>query len=423
MNLTDSRGRPIVVVTGMGIVTSLGAGKAENWAKLTAGKSGIRRIRRFSTEGLRTQIGGEIDFVLPPDFLAPDLSCALAGLAAEEAVEEAGMMGNGAFPGPLFIAVPPIEVGWSSRATLSDDLPSSAPITYRALTASSFSRRPEFQPLFLMAGVADRIAEKFGTRGSPVSISTACASGATAIQMGVEAIRRGETEAALSIGTDGSINAESVVRFSLLAALSTLNETPEEASRPFSRDRDGFVIAEGAGALVLESLASASARGAEILGVVAGCGECADSFHRTRSNPDGRAIVGSIESALADAAVAPDKIDYINAHGTGTPENDKMEAFACAAVFGERTPRLPISSNKSMIGHTLTAAGAIEAIFSLMTIQQGQLPPTINYRSPDPSIPLDVVANVARPAKLSTVMSNSFGFGGQNAALVFRASP
>jgi 3-oxoacyl-[acyl-carrier-protein] synthase II len=419
----DKAGRPIVVVTGMGVVTSLGAGNAENWAKLTAGQSGIRQIRRFSTEGLRTQIGGEIDFVLPPDFLAPDLSCALAGIAGEEAVKEAGMKGKGAFPGPLFIAVPPIEVGWSSREQLSDDLPPDAPVTYRGLIASSFNRRPEFQPLFLMGGVADRIAQRFGTRGSPVSISTACASGATAIQMGVEAIRRGETDAALAIGTDGSINSESVVRFSLLSALSTRNEAPEKASRPFSRDRDGFVMAEGAGALVLESLASALARGAAVLGVVAGCGERADSFHRTRSNPDGRAIIGAIQGALDDAGVAPEAIDYINAHGTGTPENDKMEAFACAAVFGERMTRLPISSNKSMIGHTLTAAGAIEAIFSLMTIRNGGLPPTINYLDPDPLIPLDVVANLARPARVATVMSNSFGFGGQNAALVFRAAP
>jgi 3-oxoacyl-[acyl-carrier-protein] synthase II len=423
MNLVDSGGRPIVVVTGMGVVTSLGAGKVENWAKLTAGQSGIRQIRRFSTEGLRTQIGGEIDFVLPPDFLAPDLSFALAEIAGEEAVGEADIKGNGAFPGPLFIAVPPIEVGWSSREKLSDDLPANAPVTYRALIESSFNRRPDFQRLFLMGGVADRIAHRFRTRGSPVSISTACASGATAIQMGVEAIRRGETDAALTIGTDGSINSEAIVRFSLLSALSTQNEPPEKASRPFSRDRDGFVMAEGAGALVLESLATALARGAAILGIVAGCGERADSFHRTRSNPDGRAIIGAIQGALDDAGAAPQEIDYINAHGTGTPENDKMEAFACAAVFGERMARLPISSNKSMIGHTLTAAGAIEAIFSLMTIQNGLLPPTINYLNPDPSISLDVVANVARPAKLGAVISNSFGFGGQNAALVFRAAP
>ncbi len=182
-------------------------------------------------------------------------------------------------------------------------------------------------------------------------------------------------------------------------------------------------MAEGGGALVLESLASAAARGARILGVVAGCGERADSFHRTRSNPDGGAIIGAIRAALDDAGLAPEAIDYINAHGTGTPENDKMEALACGAVFGERMNGLPISSNKSMIGHTLTAAGAVEAIFTLMTIQNGLMPPTINYLNPDPSIPLDVVANVARPARIGAAMSNSFGFGGQNASLVFRAAP
>ncbi|MGD0562096.1 MAG: beta-ketoacyl-ACP synthase [Roseiarcus sp.] len=423
MNLVDSHGRPIVVVTGMGVVTSLGVGKAENWAKLTAGQSGIRRIRRFSTEGLRTQIGGTVDFVLPPGFVPPDLSFALAEIAAQEAVEQAAVEGNGAFPGPLFIAVPPVEVDWSSREKLSANLPADAPVTYRALIESSFGRRPDLQRLFLQGGVADRIADRFGTRGSPVSISTACASGATAVQMGVEAIRRGETSAALSIGADGSINCEALIRFSLLSALSTKNEAPEEACRPFSRDRDGFVMAEGAAALALESLASAAARGATILGVVAGCGERADSFHRTRSNPDGKAIIGAIQGALDDAGIAPEAVDYINAHGTGTPENDKMEAFACNAVFGERMTRLPISSNKSMIGHTLTAAGAVEAIFSLMTIQHGLLPPTINYRNPDPSMALDVVANVARPAKVRTVMSNSFGFGGQNVSLVFQAAP
>lgn len=273
MNFVDSRGRPIVVVTGMGIVTSLGVGKAENWAKLTAGQSGVREIQRFSTEGLQTRFGGTIDFVLPPGFNTPDLSFALAELAVAEALEQAAVGESGVFPGPLFIAVPPVEVDWSSRAELSADLPADAPVTYRALTESSFGRRPEFQRLFLMGGVADRIADRFGTRGSPVSITTACASGASAVQMGVEAIRRGETSAALSVGTDGSINSEAVIRFSLLSALSTKNETPEAASRPFSGNRDGFVMAEGSGALVLESLASATARGATILGVIAGCGE------------------------------------------------------------------------------------------------------------------------------------------------------
>ena len=423
MKLVDSRGRPVVVVTGMGITTSLGIGKAENWAKLSAGESGIRHIRRFSTEGLRTRIAGTVDFVLPIGFVPPDLSFALAELAANEAIEQANIGRGGAFPGPLFIAVPPVEVEWSSRDELSADVPGDSAVTYATLIERSFGRRQDFQRLYLMGGVADRVADRLGTRGSPVSISTACASGATAIQMGVEAIRRRETDAALAVGTDGSISVESLVRFSLLSALSTQNEVPEQASRPFSRNRDGFVMAEGSSALVLESLASARARGAAILGVVAGCGERADSFHRTRSNPDGTAIIGAIQGALDDACIAADEVDYINAHGTGTPENDKMEAFACTAVFGERMARLPISANKSMIGHTLTAAGAVEAIFSLMTIQNGLLPPTINHLAPDPSIPLDVVANVARPAEVRTVMSNSFGFGGQNVSLVFQAAP
>ncbi len=423
MTYMDSRGRPIVVVTGMGVVTSLGAGKAENWEKLTSGQSGIRQIKRFSTEGLRTRIGGAIDFVLPPGFVAPELSLALAEMAAGEAIDQATLEQKGEFPGPLFIAVPPVEVEWSVRQKLSASQPTNSPVTYGALIDASFGRHLEYQDLFLLGGVADRVAERFGTQGSPVSISTACASGATAIQMGVEAIRRGDTDMALTVGTDGSINVESLIRFSLLSALSTHNDVAEEASRPFSRNRDGFVMAEGGGALVLESLASARARGATILGVVAGCGERADSFHRTRSNPDGSAIIGAIRAGLDDAGLSAGDIDYINAHGTGTPENDKMEAFACAAVFGERMARLPISSNKSQIGHALTAAGAIEAVFSLMTIQNSLLPPNINYSEPDPAIPLDIVANVARPARVRTVMSNSFGFGGQNVSLVFQAAP
>ena len=257
----------------------------------------------------------------------------------------------------------------------------------------------------------------------PISLSTACASGATAIQLGMEAIRRGETDSALCIGTDGSVNPETLIRFSLLSALSTTNAPPQAAAKPFSKNRDGFVMAEGAGALVLECLESARARGARILGVVSGCGEKADSFHRTRSNPDGSAIIAAIRNALDDAGLEPDEIDYINAHGTGTPENDKMECLAVSAVFGERAKSIPISSNKSMVGHTLSAAGAVEAAFTLLTLANGVLPPTINYREPDPAIPLDVVPNTARAAQVRRAMSNSFGFGGQNVCLVFESEP
>jgi 3-oxoacyl-[acyl-carrier-protein] synthase II len=275
----------------------------------------------------------------------------------------------------------------------------------------------------MFASVADALAERFGTKGSPISLSTACASGASAIQLGIEAIRRGETQAALCIGTDGSINPESLVRFSLLSALSTSNDPPQAAAKPFAKNRDGFVMAEGAAALVLESLEHALARGAKLLGVIEGCGEMADSFHRTRSSPDGRPIIGCIRNAIADAGLTPDDIDYVNPHGTGTPENDKMEGLAATAVFGERAKQVPISSNKSMIGHTLSAAGAVEAVITLMTLDRQILPPTINYQVPDPGLQLDVVPNVARAAKVRHALSNSFGFGGQNVSLVLAREP
>jgi 3-oxoacyl-[acyl-carrier-protein] synthase II len=238
----------------------------------------------------------------------------------------------------------------------------------------------------------------------------------------VEAIRRGACKAALCIGTDGSIQPETLIRFSLLSALSTANDEPAKAAKPFSKNRDGFIMAEGGAALVLEDPESAKTRGATILGYVLGCGEAADTFHRTRSNPNGGAIIRCMSEALADAGLEGGDVDYINAHGTGTPENDKMEAFCIQQVFGDLAPKLPISSNKSMIGHTLTAAGAIEAAFSILTLVNELLPPTINYREPDPAIPLDVVPNKARPAKPKTVLSNSFGFGGQNVSLVLGAA-
>jgi 3-oxoacyl-[acyl-carrier-protein] synthase II len=295
-------------------------------------------------------------------------------------------------------------------------------VTYTDLLRVS-GQFPDYHRRFLLGSVADNLAEKFGTQGSPISLSTACASGATAIQLGVEAIRRGETDAALCIGTDGSINPEAVIRFSLLSALSTSNDVPHTAAKPFSKNRDGFVMAEGAGALVLENYEAAVARGAKILGVVEGCGEMTDAFHRTRSSPDGKPIIGCIANAIADAGLTPNDIDYVNAHGTSTPENDKMEYLGCATVFGDRMKSLPISSNKSMIGHTLSAAGAVEAVFTLLTLQNQRIPPTINYAMPDPAIPLDVVPNTARDASLRHAISNSFGFGGQNVSLVMGLGP
>ncbi|WP_018259517.1 beta-ketoacyl-ACP synthase [Methylobacterium sp. WSM2598] len=415
----DAKGRPLVAVTGLGVVTSLGRGVADNWAALTAGRSGIHAITRFPTDGLRTRIAGTVDFLAAEPMVAPVLSEALAAAAAEEAVAEAGLPGD--FPGALFIAVPPVEMEWPQRQALAAQ--ATGEVTYADLLRAAATRRfDDWHDLFIFGTVADRIADRFGTRGSPISLSTACSSGATAIQLGVEAIRRGEMRAALCIGTDGSVNPESLIRFSLLSALSTQNDPPEAAAKPFAKNRDGFVMGEGAAALVLEEAEAAAARGARILGYVLGCGEKGDGFHRTRSSPDGAPIIAAIREAIADAGLDPDRIDTVNAHGTGTPENDKMEALGCLAVMGERMRSVPISSNKSMIGHTLTAAGAVEAVVSLLTLRHGRVPPTLNYALPDPAIPLDVVTR-ARDLPVRTVLSNSFGFGGQNTCLVFGAEP
>jgi 3-oxoacyl-[acyl-carrier-protein] synthase II len=417
----DSLGRPLVAVTGLGVVTSLGQGVADNWAALTAGRSGIHEITRFPIEGLRTRIAGTVDFLDVEPMVAPLLSERLASTAAEEAVAQAGLPGD--FPGALFIAVPPVEMEWPQRQALAQAAQAAGEVTYADLLRAAATRRfDDWHDLFIFGTVADRIADRFGTKGSPISLSTACSSGATAIQLGVEAIRRGEMKAALCIGTDGSVNPESLIRFSLLSALSTQNDPPDSAAKPFAKNRDGFVMGEGAAALVLEDAEAAVARGAKILGYVLGCGEKGDGFHRTRSSPDGAPIIAAIRAAIDDAGLTPERIDTVNAHGTGTPENDKMEALGCLAVLGERMRAVPISSNKSMIGHTLTAAGAVEAAFSLLTIAHGRVPPTLNYAVPDPAIPLDVVTQ-ARDVPVTTVLSNSFGFGGQNTCLVFAADP
>jgi 3-oxoacyl-[acyl-carrier-protein] synthase II len=419
----DKFGRPIAVITGMGVVTSLGVGKSDNWNKLTAGESGIRTITRFPIDGLRTTMAGTVDFVSVDPFSSTDLSERLGDLAAEEAIEQAEIGSKGDFPGPLFLANAPIEIEWPQRHEMARAI-GKRDINYDdMLRISGGGQFTPWHRRFLFGSVSDHLAERFGTKGSPISLSTACASGATAIQLGVEAIRRGETSAALCVATEGSVNPEALIRFSLLSALSTQNNPPQAASKPFSKNRDGFVMAEGAGALVLESYEAATARGAKILGVIAGCGELTDSFHRTRSSPDGKPIIGCVRKALADAGMTPEQIDHINAHGTATPENDKMEYLGISTVFGERAKQIPISSNKSMVGHTISAAGAVEAIFSTLTLEHQRIPPTINYEIPDPAIPFDVVPNKARDARVTAVMSNSFGFGGQNASLILTREP
>jgi 3-oxoacyl-[acyl-carrier-protein] synthase II len=420
----DHLGRPIIAVTGMGVITSLGQGLQDNWSALTSGTSGIHKISRFPTEGLSTRISGTVDFIDVPADNAVERSYAFARETTAEALAQAGLSGD--FEGPLFLAAPPVEPEWSARFALADRAPPSqveGDAYDRFLAAMRDRPDPAFLEAVQFGSISERLSDKFGTRGLPVTLSTACASGATAIQLGVEAIRQGRTDRSLVVATDGSVSAEALIRFSLLSALSTQNDPPERASKPFSKDRDGFVIAEGAATLVLESLEAAIARGAKVLGIMKGCGEKADHFHRTRSSPDGGPAIATIRAALEDAGMAETGIGYINAHGTSTPENDKMEYGAMLAVFGDRLKDIPVSSNKSMIGHTLTAAGAVEAVFSIQTMLTGTVPPTINYVNPDPTIVLDVVPNEKRDQQVQAVLSNSFGFGGQNASLVMALEP
>ncbi|MCB1486626.1 MAG: beta-ketoacyl-ACP synthase, partial [Bauldia sp.] len=395
MALRDKRNRPVVAVTGMGVVSSLGVGLEDNWNALVAGRSGIKEITRFPTTHLRTTFAGTVDL---PNVDLRDLKLTIGELAIDEAIRMAGIGTPGDFPGPLYTAIPPVELGWPARRRLYEAVaPEAGEDAYDRMcrAAGLANDREEFEHS-MYGYVSEKLADRFGTRGAPISLTTACASGATAVQLGVEAIRRGETEAALCVGTDCSVTAEEIVRFSLLSALSSYKGPPEEAAKPFSKNRDGFVIAEGSAALVLEDYDAAKARGANILAVVRGAADKNDDFHRTRSKPDGSAVIGALRATFDDAAMHPDEINYINAHGTGTPENDKMEAFSLDKVFGERLRNVPISSNKSMVGHTLTSSGALEAVFSIQTMHAGVIPPTINYKVPDPDIALDVVPNTAR---------------------------
>ena len=403
---TDHKGRPIIVVTGMGAVSSLGQGIDDNWQALSAGKSGIKEIKRFATDGLNTTIAGTVDFMNPEEVSAPGISYAMADSTTEEALAMAGF-GRDGFPGPLYFAAPPVELEWQHRFELISNS-TTGEVGYERLLASAEEQKQEkMHKLVQLGTIAFRLAEKFQTKGLPISLSTACASGATALQQGIEAIRRGDTDAALCVASDGSVTAEGLIRFSLLSALTTQNDAPQKASKPFSKDRDGFVMSEGSAALVLETAEHAAARGAKVLGVLRGVGEKADSFHRTRSSPDGFPVITAISAALEDAGVTIEDIGYINAHGTSTPENDRMEYNSLHSVFGDHIHSVPISSNKSMIGHTLTAGGAIEAVFSFLTMMNGVIPPTINYDNPDPDIPLGCSAQ--RKAR-STCCQRPFQF-------------
>jgi 3-oxoacyl-[acyl-carrier-protein] synthase II len=414
----DLRVRPEICITGMGLATSLGKGKDANWKALAAGRSGVQSIKRFNTDGLRTTIGATIDYhgLGPLPFVRR--TELLARIVLEEALAQANLQ-IGKVRAPLFVGIPPAEMSWSERLALALEAGKRAPIDYEALVATTRGGDyVAFHEEYVLGGIGTRLAEHVGASGVPITVNTACATGATAIQLATEILRRREAEIAIVVAADASIVPDTIVRFSLLAALSMSNDPPEKAAKPFSLDRDGFVLGEGAAALVLESGRSAQARGRVPLAFVAGVGESADTYHLTRSNPDARASIEAMRAALLDAAIEPDAIDHINAHGTGTPENDRIEYLAIRALFHDRASCVPTSSNKSMIGHTMSAAGAVESVISVLAMQNGVIPPTINYQNPDPELALDVVPNIARSGEIRHVLSNSFGFGGQNVSLV-----
>ncbi len=420
----DKFGRPIVVVTGMGVVTSLGSGKADNWKKLTAGESGIRTITRFPTDGLKTTMAGTIDFVPVEPFSSTDLSERLGDLAAEEAIAQAAIGTKGDFPGPLFLAVAPVEIEWPQRQELGRAIGGDTEIDYDAmLRVSGGGRFTRYHRRFLFGSVADHLAEKFGTKGSPISLSTACASGASAIQLGVEAIRRGEADAALCVATDGSVNPEALVRFSLLSALSTHNDPPQAAAGRFRRTATVLSWPKAPARWCWKAMRPPP-RAAPIFSASS---PAAANWPIPSTAPAPAPTASRSSAACATRCRMPASSRTRSTTSTrtapGRRKTTRWNIWASRRVFGERATQIPVSSNKSMVGHTLSAAGAVEAVFSLLTLEHQRIPPTINYDVPDPAIPFDVVPNKARDARVTAVMSNSFGFGGQNASLILTREP
>jgi 3-oxoacyl-[acyl-carrier-protein] synthase II len=403
-----------VAVTGLGVVSPLGVGVDAFWEGLRHGRSGVRRITRFDPTPFPTQIAGEVPDFQPAahlsrrDVVRTDTFIQYALVAAQEAVAAAGLKIAAADADRVGVAigtgmggVPLLVSSWEA---LRKEGP--AGISAYALPGS------------LPNMAAGWVSMRTGARGPLLAPTTACAAATQAIGEAFRLVRRGDAEVMLAGGTDALIHPLVVGGFAAVRALSTRNDAPERASRPFDRDRDGFVLAEGAGVVVLETLEAAESRGAPVLAEVLGYGLTADALHPTASSADGPAR--AMRLALADAGLAPEEIDYVNAHGTSTAQNDEHETEAIKTVFGPHARRLAISSTKSMTGHLVGAAGAVEAVATVLALHHGLLPPTINQETPDPACDLDYVPNHARRQPIRTAISNSFAFGGINAILVLR---
>jgi 3-oxoacyl-[acyl-carrier-protein] synthase II len=406
-----------VVVTGMGLVSSLGNDVASTWAGLVAGRSGIRTIEAFDPSRLTSRVAGEVrDFdasgVLDrKELRRTDRYIQFGLVAAREALDQAGLPGR--FEGDLAQRTGVIlGTGLGGVGTLVEGF------------SINVLRGPDrISPFLIPMGIPNigsgQIAIVFGMTGPNFTTVSACATGGHALGESSEIIRRGDADIMVAGGAEAGIYEAVVGGFAAMRALSTRNDDPEAASRPFDRGRDGFVIGEGAGVVVLEALEHAEARGATILAELVGYGATADASHVTLPAPGGIGAVRAAQRALVKAGLTPDDIDHVNAHATSTPEGDKSELQAIRTIFGDGVGRISVTANKSMTGHTLGAAGAIEAIVSILTIREGCVPPTINLVDPDPEAAgIDLTPNVAAKHQVRTVLSNSFGFGGQNTALI-----
>ena len=407
--------RKRIVVTGMGAVTPVGNCVADSWDAVCAGTPGITRISRFDTEGFAAQIAGEVKDFDPRQYVDArevrrmDRFTQYAVAAGQQAMDDSGLDINGHNTDRIGVFV---GSGIGGIESLESQ--------FAVMAARGPSRLSPFLiPMLLTDTAAGAISIRFGLRGPNLAVVSACATGAHAVGEGAAAIRRGDADVMICGSSEAAVTPMTIAGFAAMRALSTRNDAPAAASRPFEKQRDGFVVGEGAGILVLESLEHALHRGARIYGEVAGYGATADASHITAPPADGEGAARAMRSALNQAQLAPQDLQYINAHGTSTPLNDRAETQAIKAVFGAHAGRLAVSSTKSMTGHLLGGAGGVESVFCLKAIEDNLIPPTINYEQPDPECDLDYVPNSARSADINAAMNNSFGFGGHNASLVF----
>ena len=412
INASDNR----VVVTGTGALSPLGLSMDATWEGLIAGKSGIDYITLFDPEPFVTKIAGEVKGFEPTDYMGrkdayrADRFSQLAVAASRQAVEQARLQINSGNRNSISVI---IGSGVGGLATLYEQT--------RALLERGPSRVSPFLISMMIPDMAAaQVSIALGAKGVNFCIASSCSSGSDAVGTAYEIIKRGDARVVIAGGSDAMVNPMGIAAFNANKALSTRNSEPQRASRPFDAERDGFIISEGAAALVLENLSFAQSRDAKILAEITGYGATGDAYHITQPAEDGEGAARAMQMALSKARIKAAEVDYINAHGTSTPLNDKVETMAIKTVFGKNAYRTPISSTKSMMGHLIGAAGAIEAAISIMVIREGVIPPTINLTHPDPECDLDYVPNVARRVKVDTALSNSFGFGGHNSALIFK---